>query len=245
MCIVFVIIRRNEVKNTRGKEIASVSAIEKFINGIEVIVSDTDQYLQINDISGSDLEKIWGIILNDYARYKKWICYHNYTDIPFALLDEIGANLEDDCIEMRLNADDFIYTEVFGVVRINEEDFDEFASYHRKCNPDSGAQPERIQRNLSSWAIFALFSGDKITDYVILFMGNSVQAEIFCVEASDSIKCEKLIAFAAKFAFDSGKKEVLYMADENMITHKAALSAGFAVTGFYKGYEITRVIGYV
>jgi predicted GNAT family acetyltransferase len=47
-----------------------------------------------------------------------------------------------------------------------------------------------------------------------------------------------LITFAAKFAFDSGKKEVLYMADENTITHKAALSIGFVNTGFYKGYEI-------
>jgi hypothetical protein len=217
-----------------------VDMINRFIDGIEVIVSDADHYLQINDISGSDLIKIWEVIKNDYTLYEKWICYHNYTEIPYAVLEEIGAALEDDSIETRLNADDFVYTEVFGVVRIKEENFDEFAAYHHKCNPDSGAKPERILRNFSRWGIFVLLSNNKITDYLILSMGNTLQAEIFCVEATDIIKCEKLITFAAKFAFDNGKKEVLYMADENTFAHKTALSVGFVNTGFYKGYEIKR-----
>ena len=212
----------------------------RIIDGIEVIVSDEERYLQINDISGSDLTKIWVTIKNDYTLYEKWICYHNYTEIPFEFLDEIGAVLEDDSIETRLTFDNFIYSEVFGVVRVTEENFDEFAVYHGNRNPDCGAKPERIRCNLSRWGIFALLSNNKITDYIIISMGNTMQAEIFCVEASDIVKCKKLIVFAAKYAFDSGKSEVLYMADENTIAHKTALSVGFVNAGFYKGYEIKR-----
>ena len=208
----------------------------KIIDGIEIIVSDIARYLQLNDISGSDLTKIWGQIKTDYALYEKWICYHNYPEIPFALLDEMGTVLENDCIEMRLTADNFNYTKVWGVIRITEENFDMFAAYHNKRNPENGAKSEHIKRNFSNWAIFALLTDNKITDYIVLAIGNPIQAEIYCVEASDGVKCKELIISAAKYAFDQGKKEVLYMADENTIEHKEAISVGFINTGFYKGY---------
>jgi len=212
----------------------------RLIGGIEVIVSDDDRYLQINDISGSDLMEIWEQIKTDYALYEKWICYHNYTKIPFALLDDIGAVLLDDCIETHLIADSLICSDMSGVVRITEDNFDEFAAYHRKCNPDCGAQPERIRRNLSHWGIFALLTNNRITDYIILAMGNPEQAEVFCIQSADSAKCKALITCAAKYAFGTGKKDILYMADDNTIAYQAAISVGFTNTGFYKGYAITN-----
>ncbi|MCL2416234.1 MAG: hypothetical protein FWD01_05395, partial [Defluviitaleaceae bacterium] len=145
---------------------------KKIINDIEIFVSDIDNYLQINDIGGSDLIKIWEKIKTDYADYDKWICYHNYSDIPFDLLDEIGAVILDDCIETHLTADNFAYSEVDGVVRITEENFDEFAARHMKCNPESGAQPARIKRDFSKWAVFAFLSDNQIADYIIIYIGN-------------------------------------------------------------------------
>jgi len=212
------------------------------IDGVEVIISDIDQYLQINDISGSDLAKIWVKIKADYASYEKWLCYRNYNEIPFALLDEIGAVLEDDCIETHLFADNFICSEVFRVTRVTEESLDEFVAYHAKCNPENGARCKIIKRNFPQWGIFTLMTDNQITDYVIISMKNPVQAEIFCVEASDSTKCRDLITSAAKYAFDNGKKDILYMSDENTLTHQAAISIGFVETGFYKGYEIRPVL---
>jgi hypothetical protein len=208
------------------------------IDGIEVIVSDIDRYLQINDINGSDLSKIWEQIKIDYESYEKWICYHNYNEIPFTVLEEIGAVLEDDSIETRLTVRSFSYSEVSAVIRVEDERFDEFAAYHNQCNPENGAKSELIKRNPSHWAVFALLTNNRITDYIVLATGNLAQAEIFCVEASDSAKCEQLIKVAAKHALDIGKKEVLHMVDENSITHKVSLSVGFTITGFYKGYRV-------
>ena len=74
----------------------------------------------------------------------------------------------------------------------------------------------------------------------MLAAGNPVLAEIFCIEASNINKCKELITFAAKCAFDNGQTEILFMADENTISHRAALSVGFINTGFYKGYMIQQ-----
>jgi len=209
------------------------------IDGINVIVDNNEKYFQINDINGSDLSRIWERIKTEYDSYEKWFCYHNYNNIPFELLENIGAVLEDDSIETRLTADNFIISDIYGVIRVLEENFDKFAEYHIKCNPQCGARSERIKRDFSRWGIFALLVNNVITDYIIIFTGHPV-AEIFCIEASDGDKCNALISFACKYAFDNGNIEILYMADENTVSHKVALSVGFINTGFYKGYEIKR-----
>lgn len=208
-----------------------------FINGIEAEVSDVDQYFQINEISGSDLTRIWKQINVDYASYEKWFCYHDISNIPFAFLDEIGAVLEDDSITTRLSADDYIHSEIKGVIHITEENFDDFAVYHNKCNPDM-ITSEQIKRNLSEWGIFALLSDNQITAYTLIFTRYLDEAEIFCVEAPGGTSSKVLLSSAVKYAFDKGNKKILFMADKNSIAHKAALLVGFVNEGFYKGYRI-------
>jgi len=208
------------------------------IDGIEANVLAEDQYLQINDISGSDLGRIWPQIEANYAAYDRWLVYHNAADIPIDLLSEIGATLEDDFIEMRLYADSFNCPKTLNATRITEENFATFAAYHDKQSPDMYWTSERIARDLSRWGIFALLQDGQIADYILLSMWHPDEAEIFCVTEGSS--CEELITFAAKYAFENGKKYVLYMADDNSISHKAALSVRFAATGFSKSYKIKR-----
>ncbi|MCL2662344.1 MAG: hypothetical protein FWE83_03335 [Oscillospiraceae bacterium] len=74
------------------------------IDGIEALIENTDKYLQINDIKGTDFPAVRDKLNIDYAGYDKWFCFRN-VEIPFAVLDELGAVLEDDCIQMFLNAD--------------------------------------------------------------------------------------------------------------------------------------------
>jgi len=213
--------------------------MKTMIMGIEVFIEDADQYLQIDDISGTDLHMIWEQIETDYAAYEKWVCYHNYVDIPLGLLDKLGATLEDDCIEMRLDMDklnDTENTETHTVEQITEETFDEFAAIHDARNTGIHWTGARLKRELPRWGIFCLRHNEQITDYTIMSMRHPTEAEIFCVEASDKIKSEALIASAAKHAFENEKSEVLYQSDNDMI-HQAALSVSFAITGFYKGYR--------
>jgi len=209
------------------------------IDGITAYVEDSENYLQINDICDADLERIWQHLRSDYADYDKWFCYHN-MECPSILTCEFGAVIKDDNIETKLTSLDYYKYDANCVVRVTDENFAEFAVHHDELQPEMYWTSERLKRDLLRWGIFILRAGNKTVGYIILSMGDAIQAEIFCVKTLSKIQYEMLIAYASKFAFDNGKDEVLFMVDKNSIAHKAALSVGFNVTGFYKGYKISR-----
>ena len=210
------------------------------INGIEVLVEDVDQYLQINDISGTDFPVVWDKLNTDYVGYDKWFCFRN-VETPIALLEELGDVLEDDCIQMFLYADKINDYEIIGVEQVKNESFREFTVIHDRCRTDMYWTGERLFHDFSRWGVFCLRRNGQISDYIIMSIRDSKQAEIFCVEASDINRRVKLITFAVRYAFDNGKTEVLYMVD-NDAERDSALAVGFTVTGFYKGYKIERTI---
>jgi len=206
------------------------------IQGIDIYVEDRDYYLQINDISDTDLRMIWEKIKTKYPSYEKWFCFRN-VDVPVALMDELGAVLEDDCIQTRLFPDKLCYKSTSDIEQVTNDTFNEFAAVHDACVSDMYWTGERLGRDISKWGIFCLRYNERITDYLIMSMRDPLEAEIFCIEASNNDKCRELIACAAKFAFANGKNNVLYMADDKE-KQEVALSVGFAVTGFYKGFAI-------
>jgi RimJ/RimL family protein N-acetyltransferase len=207
------------------------------IDGIDAIVEEPDRYLQINDICGADLDRIWKHLEAKYGNYDKWFCYHN-SEIPYEALDKLGAVLEDDCIEMRVNTYNSDYSDAHGVKRVTNEEYGEFAAFHDERNFEIYRTSERLKSDLSRWGIFTARSDNRIAGYILLFIGNGDCAEIFSLIASESKQYEALIKAAVKLAYDNKKSEVLYMADDNTDSQRAALSAGFSVKGFYKGYRI-------
>ena len=145
------------------------------INGIEVIVEDSDNYLQINDISGKDLSTIWEQIETKYADYDKWLCFRN-TDIPLALLDEMGAVLEDDCTQMFLYPDKLNYSGALNAEKITDETFCEFAAFHDQSISNMYWTGERLGWDLSKWGIFCLRFDKRISDYTIMSMRHPTEA---------------------------------------------------------------------
>jgi len=207
------------------------------IAGSEVLVDESERYIQLNDVNLTDICDLWKQIKIRYLGYDVMFCYHNAITTN-SFLNEIGAILIDDNVEMRLSPENFIATDRNDVKQISESDFDSFTVYHDNHNPEMYWSSERIKKDLSRWAIFALHTDKRITGYILLALWNS---EIFCVNAVSQIEAEALITVAAKFAFGHGKNELLFMADKDTIIQKAALAAGFRVTGQYKGY-ITKLL---
>ena len=205
--------------------------------GHEIFVEESEHYLQANDISITDINVLWEQMKIYYENYDVMFCYHN-TKVPVGFMSIIGAVLVDDCVEMRLAEKYFKVSDIYNVVQVTEIDFEAFAAFHDERNPEMYWTSERIKKDLNRWGIFMLSSGSQIASYILIAMWNPTQAEIFCVETTEHIQGEALIAAASAFAFEKGKTEVLYMADENTIAHKAALAIGFHITGYYQGYEI-------
>ena len=144
----------------------------------------------------------------------------------------------DDSVEMRLTHKYFQVSDMSHIVQITEIDFDIFAALHDKRNSEMYWTSERIWQDLTRWGIFGLWSEGQIAGYILIAMWNPVQAEIFYIETIELTQGEALITAASAFAFEKGKNEVLYMADENTIGYKAALTIGYRVTGYYQGYEV-------
>lgn len=209
-------------------------SVKRKIDGIDVLIEEADKYLQIDDIDGDVLNRIWPKLQADYAGFDKWFCFHN-TEIPHALLSGIGMMLVDDCIEMRLSACALGDSDA---QRVTRDDFDEFAAHHEARHPEMYWTGERIKRDASRWGVFTTRSDGKISGYVIISLGASAEAEIFCVDAQDSAVCVSLIRRAAGFAFEHGQREVLFMADRDTVSQQAAASVGFVAGGFYKGYVV-------
>ena len=207
------------------------------VNGIEVQVEHADHYLQMNDLCAAELGSVWAALEAQYADYEKLLCYHQ-PEIPEAMLAEMGAVLVDDCIEMRADAERFADAQAHGVVRVGEQTFAAWAAHHDQCHQDMYWTGERIGRDLSRWAIFALWANERMAGYLLLAMWHPGEAEIFCVVAADSAQAEALLTAAARFASQSARTTVLYMADRQSVSEKAAASVGFAATGIYKAYKI-------
>jgi len=210
------------------------------IQDVEVSVIDDDLYLQISDPSEADLYKIWAEITTSYPNYEKWLCFRN-VEIPHAFLQEHNAILKDDCIRLLLYPNAFIYDETQTAEAITVETFPELAALHDQSYSDMYWTGERLGRDLTKWGIFCTrCPKGKISDYIIISNWQTGMAEIFCIHTTSHDNCKKLLNTAAKYGFDIGKPNVLYMADNipNGIDHDTALAIGFVNEGFYQGYQL-------
>ena len=206
----------------------------KMIGDVEIFVDDAEKYLQINDIDAPDLRRVWGFLDDEeFGGYERFLCFHN-TDPPADVLEEVGAVLVDDNLEMRLTPENFVPASVTNVHRLADEDFGAFANLHDKLNPDMYWNGERIAKDLTRWAIFAVQRCGGIVAYAMLALWNR---EIYKVEAESADQYADLITTVAKHAFSDGALEVLYTVDKADPYAEVAEAVGFAVTGFYKGYK--------
>ncbi|MCL2840052.1 MAG: hypothetical protein FWE05_04695 [Defluviitaleaceae bacterium] len=225
----------------------------EIINGVEILIEPTEKYIQINDATEDDLRGLWPKVLERYSGHNAMLCFRN-TVTPVQFMDEIGAKLLDDSLEMRLNLEDFesflkaviadvgvaesalASVSVVGVTPITSENFDIFATHHDKTIPDMYWNSRRILEKIDLWRIFACFEGESITDYAMLMQPAS---EIFCCISKDTDRAKAILAAAAQEAFVSGAEELLYMIDKSEeICKNAASALGFRLCGYYQGFNV-------
>ncbi|MCL2217811.1 MAG: hypothetical protein FWB91_12460 [Defluviitaleaceae bacterium] len=224
----------------------------EIINGVEILTEPSQGYAQINDASEEELRSVWPKLLEKYTGYELFFCFRN-VPVPSSLMEELGAKLLDDSLEMRLSVPDFeeflkaviadvgageaAKVSVVGVTPITEENFEAFATFHDKSNPDMYWTSRRILERIDLWQIFACFDETGgVSDYVMLMRP---AAEIFCCYTKDATKAKALLAAAAQNAFVSGAEETLYMIDKDeSLCINAATALGFRQCGFYQGYRV-------
>jgi len=207
------------------------------VAGVEILLDEPEHYIQINDSGESSLRTAWPQIVAGYPGYEVFFCYHN-NEPPIAFMNEIGAELLDDSLEMRLPRKDIPFTSSPNIVRVTEANFDNFAIYHDITNPgpDMYWTSKRIKKDLSMWLIFISQSKGQINGYIMLSMWDTVCAEIFCLDAMRLEDGVAIASTAIAAAFEAGKTEILYMT-EGKLGEVVAKKLGFSHRGYYKGYR--------
>jgi len=208
------------------------------IAGIEIAVLDeTERYIQINDKNESELRNLWPHIAPNYPGFEVTFCFRN-CEVPMGFVNEIGARLLDDCIEMRVPSVEIALPPLPLLTQVTEENFDTFAAYHDvKILPDFYWTSKRIKQKLGNWCIFMSQVGGQINGYIMATM-RPWEAEIYCIDTPDIATGKTLASAIIAEAFKAGIPEILYMVDYDSREKEIALELGFSIKGYYKGYTI-------
>ena len=208
------------------------------LNGIEVFVEAPEKHIQINDIRREDIAGLWACLKAAYPGYNVDFCFRD-VEVPVEVLTEIGAELLEDCVKMRLLPQDHKAYESHQVGPLTENDFDDFAAFHDAIDHGMYWTSRRMRDKMDIWRIVALKTNGNISGYSMLrvkFRDASL-GEIYCVEADNPSKRKSLLSAAVRCAFEEGKSEVIFMVDNDATEQEEALAIGFSAVGFYTAYN--------
>jgi len=212
--------------------------------GLQILCEPDEKYIQVDDITDAGLRAIWPRLVADYPGFHVDFTFHN-TLAPIGFLNEIGAEVADDCIEARLLQKDLIEPPAaeanLAITRIDASNYATFAALHDKANPEMYWTSTRLKKNIESggrWDIFGIFDGETLRSYGFLRSW-----EIYCVHAdrNDIEAHVALIAAMSKQAFEiDPNADVLFMIDvKDYVQLGAALHLGFRRAGHYISYSVT------
>jgi len=213
---------------------------------VELLVTESEKNIQINDISEEKIAAVWERMLRDYPGYEIFFSFNSERmpakqEVPIQFLDKINAELVDDTLIFRLKEIDFTpeIENKLEIAPLTEAGFDEFAEFHDHRNPDFFWTSKRIKARLDIWQIHTLNKNKQLMGYAMIMLTKQI-AEIFTVESDDEFEFKALLSTACETAFTAGKTEVLYMIEKAAPTnyHQIAKDLGFKEVGYYQGFRL-------
>jgi len=215
------------------------------INGVEIYIEEAESYIQINDIQGHDLAAIWDILIAKYPGYEIVLCFHDMP-VPTDILEKIGAELLEDCLELQVRPQDIQPHGGFDIVPLQKSDFGGFAKLHDTVNPapDMYWTSSRIWPKWDNWRIFVCKSNGEIIGYsmIMVALRDESIGEMFAVHADNPALRKALLSAAVASAFECGKSVVLNMVERNDTgAQEDSFAVGFREVGYYQGYCVRQV----
>jgi hypothetical protein len=198
---------------------------------MKIICMENEKHVQVNDLAAENASLFWQEMCQKYAGHEINFCFHN-TDVPEAFMQTIGAFKLESCREARLTSENFKPVDGCLPVVITKESFAGFSRLHEKRNPQMYWSSARIGADLSKWCIHR-----QDDSYCLMSLWGDTP-EIFALETITPHEGAMLLSAAACFAFDAGKKGILFMLDDGAeIAFEAARSTGFVICGKYTAYR--------
>ncbi|MDR1705066.1 MAG: hypothetical protein LBS19_10350 [Clostridiales bacterium] len=205
---------------------------------MQIIHVDNEDYLEVKNYTPENpdaFRAFWRELNEKYPYCKTCDFVFNNLTAPEELLNEIGAEKMDSCLEMRIEPEDFRCTAPLdNISLVTPETSDSFAGLHDRTNPDMYWTSGRIIADLSRWRIFR-------RDGAYLLLSFNTDTEVYALEAEDIQTKAALLSVAARYAFNAGKDGVLWMVDDGKPDEiELAYRLGFKQTGTSASYRYIR-----
>ena len=215
---------------------------DEYIKNIRLLVTQSENNIQINDISETELESIWDELCATYPNFEIFFCFNsermmpNQT-IPYDLLKNLNMEKIDDMLNFKLRNCIPSKNSDSDISLLTEDTFDEFANFHDSRNSGMFWTSARIRQKLDIWRIHILKSCGVITGYSMM-MTTDKNTEIFAIIADNDLEKQAIIQATCNDIFSEGRGEVLFMIDaDDVVLQKIAKNIGFKQTGFYQGFQ--------
>jgi hypothetical protein len=212
-------------------------------SGVDVFLEEAERYVQINDIEGCELLRIWDEFKVQYFGFECNLCFHN-MEPPYDALNKIGATLLEDCIGMELIPGNFKPYRYVEVAPLDKNDFDDFAKLHDQL-PDMYWTSHRIwDRFDDMWRIPVYKEQGEIVGYSLIniSMRRRNEGEFYAVEAPTAHIRKTLLSAAVEEAFKAGKDYILRMVERGSdAEYEESEAIGFREVSYYRGFEIKEL----
>jgi hypothetical protein len=215
---------------------------------LQIIHEPNDNYVEVKNCSFERKEAFQTFYSELKEKYPgcTFDFVYTETDAPEELMHEIGAELIDSCVEMRLTEAEehgpvescavsaaCVANTACAVEPVTPATFDVFAEIHDRKNPDMYWTSARIKADMARWRIYRADDG-----YILLGIWDAA-AEVYALEAADIPAKASLLRQACTFAFRINKTGVVWMVDEDKPEEiKMAEVMGFVRTGGYRCYRV-------
>ncbi|MCL2375921.1 MAG: hypothetical protein FWC76_00855 [Defluviitaleaceae bacterium] len=197
-------------------------------------IDEKAKHIFIDNVDIKEAESVWAQLAKGYLGFTVDFCFYN-TLAPEKFLVSVGAEVLDNCLEMRLAEKDFVELQTKKATQATAEDFASLGAYHDKKNPKMYWSSEKILADFDSWDVFIMPEDGETTAYALMRDGWN----IYCVVADGIEDRLALLSAAAKKSFAAQDRDVLFMADrDNFMETGAALHLGFRREGYYIAYRV-------
>ena len=191
------------------------------IEEVEILITESEKYMQINDIPEEKIAIVWDRILTDYSGYEVFFSFNSERmaadqKIPVQFLAKINAKIVDDTLSFWLKKENFTSATEndLEIVPLTENDFNDFSQLHHSRNPDFYWTTKRIKERSSIWQIHIFKKKGQLSGYVMTMTKQrnlEGSAEIFAIEANNESEFKTLLSTTCQSALSLLGKRKFYI----------------------------------
>jgi len=203
---------------------------------MEININREEEYVFIDGLTAEEASGVWARLLRECPNFEVDFAFNVGAKVPKEFLAKIGASLLEESVKMQLLPENLAEQPTADFVKIDEDNFEDFAAHHDKQSPEMYWNSDRIWETLPKWEIFAVYESTNISDYIMFSVPN---ATVFAMDGKNTANKKALLHLAAKKFFVISQSPIFFYAEKSVPDEQEiAGQMGFTPISNYCVYRI-------